>query len=612
MPIWLRSAHSSKSSLNKPSSVVSRLIPREFIDNLLAQINIVETIEQHVSLKKAGNNFVARCPFHDEKTPSFSVSPDKQIYYCFGCGKGGNAISFVMDFEHLSFPETIELLANQAGLTVPRIQVQAQNQSTSQSQAKQQLDDYSLLEQVNRFYRQQLRTHPEAQLAIDYLKNRGLDGAIAKKFQLGFAPPGWHQLEKKFREPQQQKTLINLGLLIESEKNPGQRYDRYRNRITFPIRNYRGRIVGFGGRVVSADAQPKYLNSPESALFKKNRELYGLYETLQNHRKPEKIIVVEGYMDVVALAQFGIDYAVATLGTATTQAHIQLLARYSKQLIFSFDGDTAGRAAAWRALTHCLGTNLDGLHIQFLFLPDGEDPDSLIRKIGLSGFEQNLAEATDLADYCFEHLQQTHNISSMHGRSALLKSSHSLFAHIPNSAFREMMLNRLAQVVRIDVHRLTQMLKTGVKNDPIATVSQPTRLPIQQLAFALLVQNPQIATEAEIRPLRAKLVTAGHLRLAELIELTEKTPQINTAHLLEYWRDNESFPKISQLANFKHHVPETGIKSEIHALLMRLIKQHAEQQIQQLMQNISRPDISPEVRRQLQQELQSMIETTKR
>jgi len=373
-------------------------IPQHFIDDLLTRIDIVEVIDHRVPLKKAGHEYKACCPFHGEKTPSFTVSQVKQFYHCFGCGEHGNAISFLMDYEHMDFVEAIEALAHGAGIEVPR------EAGTDQAPQSSNQAAYDLLEQTAQYYQQQLRDHAEAQRAVDYLKERGLTGEVAARFGIGFAPPGWDNLTRALGNDKKiQQELLNTGLVIERNDSSGI-YDRFRDRIQFPIHDRRGRTIGFGGRVINKDDTPKYLNSPETPVFHKGRELYGLYEARKAMRKLVRILVVEGYMDVVALAQFDINYAVATLGTATTHDHLETLFRTVPEIIFCFDGDRAGRQAAWRALENTLPVLRDGRAARFLFLPDGEDPDSQVRKTGKTGFEAAMDQATHLSDFFFDQL----------------------------------------------------------------------------------------------------------------------------------------------------------------------------------------------------------------
>ena len=385
------------------------LIAQSFIDDLLNRSDIVEVVSSRVQLKKSGKNYTACCPFHQEKTPSFTVSQEKQFYYCFGCGAGGNALGFIMDHDHLEFPEAVEELASRAGVEVER---EASSGGPRQPRQPANSPLYDLLSAASDYYRGALRNHPQRDAAVNYLKQRGVSGIIARDFALGFAPPGWDNLSKQLGgDNLQQQALIEAGLLVENAETK-RRYDRFRDRIMFPIHDSRGRIVGFGGRVLGDD-KPKYLNSPETAVFHKGQELYGLYEARKHNRQLSEIIVVEGYMDVIALAQQGLRNAVATLGTATSEEHIKRLFRVVPNILFCFDGDNAGRKAAWRALEATLGNLKDGLQARFLFVPEGEDPDSLIRSEGLEAFQARIAQqAVPLTAYFFTHLRETINQDS--------------------------------------------------------------------------------------------------------------------------------------------------------------------------------------------------------
>ncbi|NAX39732.1 DNA primase, partial [Vibrio sp. V26_P1S5P106] len=395
-------------------------IPRSFIDDLLARLDIVDIIDARVKLKKKGKNYSACCPFHNEKTPSFSVSQEKQFYHCFGCGVHGNAIDFLMEYERLEFPEAIEELASSLGLEVPREERPGGpfNKQAPRTNSEEKRTLYDLMGSIAQFYRQQLKA-PTSRQAIEYLKNRGLSGEIVQKFGIGYVADEWDLIRKNFGQSRQnQEMLVTGGMLIENDK--GNRYDRFRGRIMFPIRDRRGRVIGFGGRVIG-DGTPKYLNSPETPIFHKGKELYGLYEVLEAYREPEQILVVEGYMDVVALAQYGVDYSVASLGTSTTGDHLQLLFRQTNTVVCCYDGDRAGREAAWRALENALGYLKTGNILKFLFLPDGEDPDSYIRTQGKERFEQAIKEAKPLSSYLFDNLIDSYNINlgTVEGKSTL-------------------------------------------------------------------------------------------------------------------------------------------------------------------------------------------------
>ncbi len=441
------------------------LIPQSFIDDLLNRSDIVEVIGSRIQLKKAGKNYTARCPFHNEKTPSFSVSPDKQFYYCFGCGAGGNALGFIMDHDHLDFPQAVEDLARRAGLEVPH------EDSGRSHKPRQPVDSplYPLLAAASDYYRQALKSHPARKAAVEYLKGRGLSGVIARDFGLGFAPPGWDNLLKHLGgDALQQKAMIDAGLLIENADN-GKRYDRFRDRVMFPIRDSRGRVIAFGGRVLGDD-KPKYLNSPETPVFHKGQELYGLFEARQSNRNLDEIMVVEGYMDVIALAQQGLRNAVATLGTATSEEHLKRLFRLVPSVLFCFDGDPAGRKAAWRALEATLPSLQDGRRARFLFLPEGEDPDSLVRAEGTDAFRARInQQAQPLADYFFQQLSEEADPRSLEGKAHLATLAAPLIEKIPGTNLRTLMRQRLAELTGLTGEALQTMAAPVTDANPTAT-----------------------------------------------------------------------------------------------------------------------------------------------
>jgi len=394
------------------------MIPNDFIQTLLGRVDIVEVVDRHVPLKKAGANYQACCPFHSEKSPSFTVSPTKQFYHCFGCGAHGTAIGFLMEHAGKTFPEAVEELARDAGLAVPR------EERPGDAQRREEAGDLSaVLLTAAKYYRAALRDAPQA---IDYLKGRGLTGAIAGRFGVGYAPDAWQPLSGHVPDYADAR-LEQAGLVVSGEG--GKRYDRFRDRIMFPIHDSRGRVIGFGGRVLG-QGEPKYLNSPETAVFSKGRELYGLYLARNAIRDASRVVVVEGYMDVVALAQHGIEYAVATLGTSTTPTHAQKLFRLADSVVFCFDGDAAGRKAAWRALENTLPVLQDGKDARFLFLPDGEDPDDFVRARGRTAFEAALSQATPASEYLLGELSVRHPPDTAEGRAALLAAARPLLAQI--------------------------------------------------------------------------------------------------------------------------------------------------------------------------------------
>ncbi|MBE7373231.1 DNA primase [Pseudomonas lopnurensis] len=429
------------------------LIPQSFIDDLLNRSDIVEVVGSRIQLKKTGKNYSALCPFHKEKTPSFSVSPDKQFYYCFGCGAGGNALGFVMDHDQLDFPQAVEELAKRAGMEVPH------EDSGRRHKPRQPVDSplYPLLAAAAEYYRQALKSHPTRKAAVEYLKGRGLSGVIARDFGLGFAPPGWDNLLKHLGgDPLQHKAMIDAGLLIENAEN-GKRYDRFRDRVMFPIRDSRGRVIAFGGRVLGDD-KPKYLNSPETPVFHKGQELYGLFEARQANRDLDEIMVVEGYMDVIALAQQGLRNAVATLGTATSEEHLKRLFRIVPSVLFCFDGDAAGRKAAWRALEATLPNLQDGRRARFLFLPDGEDPDTLVRAEGTDAFRARIQQQSQpLADYFFQQLSEEADPRSLEGKAHLATLAAPLIEKIPGANLRALMRQRLTELTGLNGEALQQM-----------------------------------------------------------------------------------------------------------------------------------------------------------
>ncbi len=468
-------------------------IPQDFIDELLNRVDIVDVIDSRVKLKKTGKNYSACCPFHKEKTPSFSVSPDKQFYYCFGCGASGTSIGFLMEYEHLGFIDAVENLASHAGLSVPK-------EAVSKGPEKAEKNLYTLVERAQKYYEAQLAEHPARGEAVSYLKNRGLTGVIAKRFGVGFAPPGWDNLLKKFGlNDLDRKLLAEAGLTIDNPES-GKTYDRFRHRIMFPIIDVRGRVIGFGGRILSSASEPqrpdgknkgagpKYLNSPETPIFHKGRELYGLYHALQNNRKLERLLVVEGYMDVIALAQYGIENAVATLGTACGEDHLRLAFRFTSNIVFCFDGDNAGRKAAKRALENALPAMTDGRQITFLFLPEGQDPDSLVRQVGAERFNVQLQEAMPLETFFFEAVAEGIDIRTMDGRARMSKMAAPLLHRLPPGVFRELMFDALAK-------------RTGLSLDVLQElVSEPARLTEPPPKTESTTENSTTKTEpAEIR-----------------------------------------------------------------------------------------------------------------
>jgi DNA primase len=460
------------------------MIPNDFIQTLLARVDIVDVVDRHVPLKKAGANFVACCPFHSEKTPSFTVSQTKQFYHCFGCGAHGTAIGFLMEHAGKSFPDAVEELARDVGLQVPRIERPGETERREQAQ-----DLSALLLTAAKFYRAQLK---EAPRAIEYLKHRGLTGAIAAHFGIGYAPDAWQPLAAAFSD-YSDATLETAGLVIVAEG--GKRYDRFRDRVMFPIHDSRGQIIGFGGRVLAA-GEPKYLNSPETPLFLKGKELYGLYLARNAIREAGRVVVVEGYMDVVALAQHGVEYAVATLGTATTPAHAQKLFRLADSVVFCFDGDAAGRKAAWRALENTLPVLVDGKDAAFLFLPDGEDPDDFIRKRGKAAFEAALERAVPLSEFMLAELTREHAPTSAEGRAALVAAARPLLAQMTAPVLTALLRRRLGELTGLPETELRALLSArDGRNDRRAPSATVRGLPKNAVRATNARQAPSLARE---------------------------------------------------------------------------------------------------------------------
>ncbi|MDX1901798.1 MAG: DNA primase [Gammaproteobacteria bacterium] len=539
-------------------------IPREFIQEVLTRIDIVELIDARVPLqKKSAQNFFACCPFHTEKSASFSVSHSKQFYHCFGCGAHGNAIDFLMQYDRLNFPEAVEALAKTAGLEVPHTETHATKKTIAP-------DLYTLLEKIAGFYQQTLRKHLPA---IDYLKKRGLTGEIAKTFGIGYAPNGWDNLLKAFTASRQH--LHEVGMLIQKEDQ--HYHDRFRDRIMFPIRDRRGRIIGFGGRVIH-QGEPKYLNSPETPLFHKGRELYGLYEAQQANRTLKYILIVEGYMDVIALFQHGVTYAVATMGTATTANHIQRLFRYTNEIIFCFDGDNAGRTAAWRALQTAFPLAQDGKQMRFMFLPDGDDPDSFIRRQGRETFETKIQEAQTLSQFFFHALSTQVDLSHLDGRAHLAKLAMEHIQQLPEGIFKTFMLDELAKRTRINTTQF-QPKKTQQKNILQPTQSRPTTQ--LRRVIMLLLQQPTLAQHIQL-PLPDFDQRGGDI-LKTLLDRIQSNPKITTGALLEQWRDQTDYASLVKLAATEHMIPEEGIEEEFKGAISRLRLQSQKQHISKLL-----------------------------
>ena len=567
---------------------MSGLIPQPFIDELLSRTDLVELIDSYIPLKKRGNSHVACCPFHNEKSPSFNVVARKQFYHCFGCGASGNVISFVMNYLHQGFPEAIETLASRLGLTVPK---EGSNEKNNVAN-----DLYKLLNEITGFYQKKLKY--DGQEAIHYLKNRGLSGAIAKLYQLGFAPEGWHHLEKSFARSRNE--LITTGMLVKTDD--GKIYDRYRNRIMFPIHDRHGRIIGFGGRVLDATQKPKYLNSPETVIFQKSRELYGLHQILSQKKKPEFILVVEGYMDVIALAQHGVPNAVATLGTATSTFHLQLLSKHCQQVVFCFDGDAAGKQAAWRGLESSLSQLSTGLDVRFMFLPESHDPDSLIREEGKEAFLERFKNTLPLHRLLFDTLAKEIDLANPAGKTQLINAAKPLLEKIQESPYKQLMLDELSRITHIDTHRLTILLSSNSPEPRVIEQNSTIARSPLRIAVALLLQYPELyAPNAENIDISLFNDQEHHIFLKLLLQLNHN-PRANTASLIEGWRETPYFDAISKLAFWEHQVPEAALTKEFLDIILFLQKQSQELLIKQFI-NKSRQEGLSEVEKINLQEL---------
>ncbi|WP_188013351.1 DNA primase [Photobacterium damselae] len=575
-------------------------IPRSFIDDLISRYDIVDVIDSRVKLKKKGKNFGACCPFHNEKTPSFSVSQEKQFYHCFGCGAHGNVLDFVMEFDRLEFVEAIEELASQLGIEVPRENDNGSAPSGPRAAEKRNL--YDVMAHIAQFYQSQLRTD-EGQLAIDYLKGRGLSGEIVKKFAIGYVPDQWDLVRNRYgRDEASQQALVDMGMLIENDN--GRRYDRFRGRVMFPILDRRGRVIGFGGRVLG-NGTPKYLNSPETPIFHKGRELYGLHQVLETHREPERILVVEGYMDVVALAQFGVDYAVASLGTSTTSEHIQTLFRQTSTVVCCYDGDRAGREAAWRAMEQALPYLLDGRELKFMFLPDGEDPDTYIRQYGKEEFEHQVSSAMSLIDFMFNNLTEQANMETKEGRSKLMTLAKPLIEKVAGDTLREYLINQLGYNLRLPPDQIRLEIQRPQQEKPRLVQQNLKRTPMRDVV-ALLIQNPIFVNQLEFDTQAFEgIEVAGLNLLLTIVEKCRTNPNITTGQLLESWRGSKNEALLARLASWELPLSkdEDSTLDVFLDAMDNVIGQCVQQQIEKLQAKSSTVGLSVEEK----QELQSLL-----
>ena len=630
------------------------LIPQSFIDDLLNRTDIVDVVSSRVQMKKAGKNYTACCPFHKEKTPSFSVSPDKQFYYCFGCGAGGNALGFIMDHDNLDFPQAVEELAKAAGMEIPR------EESGRPHKPRQPTDSplYPLLTAAADFYRQALKGHPARKAAVDYLKGRGLTGEIARDFGLGFAPPGWDNLYKHLSsDTLQQKAMIDAGLLVENAET-GKRYDRFRDRVMFPIRDSRGRIIAFGGRVLGDD-KPKYLNSPETPVFHKGQELYGLFEARKFNRSLDEIIVVEGYMDVIALAQQGLRNAVATLGTATSEEHMKRLFRVVPSVLFCFDGDQAGRNAAWRALEATLPCLQDGRRARFLFLPEGEDPDTLVRSEGTDAFKARINQhAQPLADYFFQQLTEEADPRSLEGKAHMVTLAAPLIDKVPGANLRTLMRQRLTEITGLTHDMVSQLAQSapvkpqaqpaydpGIDYDAMPDYSdfqQPdVYIPQQEwtpkkpgaggkkwenkpwdkkgkrgaereqawvpvgvepptlTALRTLLHHPQLAKKVEDAGHFAAEDQTNNQLLIALVEAVQKNPKLSSIQLLSRWHGTEQGRLLQRLLEKEWLIDADNLEQQFFDTITSLSARQRERNLEQLLRKARQGELSTEEKNQL-------------
>ena len=553
---------------------MSGRIPHEFIEQVLARVDVVDIINQRVPLKKAGAEYKACCPFHSEKTPSFTVSPSKQFYHCFGCGAHGTAIGFLIDYEHLSLPEAVETLAQQAGLTMPKRGAEHVATHTPLLDA---------LSAAGQYFRRQLREHPQSEAARAYLQARGLDGETAKRFGIGFAPPGFDNIRAGLGQRYTVDVLERCGLLIGRQDRSGH-YDRFRARIMFPIRDRLGKVIGFGGRVISPDDQPKYLNSPETPVYRKGEALYGFYEARQATRDLHQLLVVEGYMDVISLAQFGITDVVAALGTAATEQQIQRLFRTVPKVVFCFDGDRAGRDAAWRALQNTLPVLGAGNEARFLFLPDGDDPDTLVRGQGVQALRDLQATAVTATDFLFQRLMAPLDLDTLEGRGALAKAAKALIGHVRDAMLRELMLNRLNELTGLSVAGLSAALPAApplVRHQPQRVSTEGAPRSAVRVAIGLLLNQPSLAELAGNVEDLAELRVKGIHWLIELLDVCRDHPAITPAALLERYREQGAFKALADAQARTQIASQDSAKAEfshrINELHVMLIKQQLTQ-----------------------------------
>ena len=587
------------------------LIPQTFIDELIARADIVEIIGLRVPLKKAGREYRACCPFHNEKTPSFWVSPDKQFYHCFGCGAHGTVLKFLMEHDRMAFPEAVEELAERLGLEVPR---EAGSAAGNTKRAEEPL--YELMGRVAKFFADTLARDARARA---YIERRGLEAATLEQFEIGYAPNSWNEVLRRFGTGEtERRALLDLGLIIERERGQireGDRhYDRFRDRIMFPIRDVRGRVIAFGGRIIE-QGEPKYLNSPETALFHKGRELYGLYETRRTRSNLKRLLIVEGYMDAVRLHQAGINYAVATLGTATTPEHFKRIFRLVTEVVFAFDGDRAGRAAAWRALQHALPEAREGREIRFLFLPEGHDPDSLVGEEGREAFEKRLDSTLPLSEYLVSELQGQADLSHADGRARFAELARPLLVRLTEGVYRELVLKRIAGSLGIARERLEELMdlapppsvRPGGDSNSAAQVRTRTsggRGSLVRQAVARLVRFPAMAQQVTLEE-RAALEAceeAGIDLLRQLLDDLREHPLQIPAQVIERWADKPGGDFLPKLLHREEVVADEAVAAqELHGALAKLADTVSVQRLKVLEEKSRWTRLSPEELKEFQE-----------
>jgi DNA primase len=584
------------------------MIPQEFIQSLLGRVDIVDVVDRHVKLKKAGTNFQACCPFHNEKTPSFTVSPTKQFYHCFGCGAHGNAIGFLMEYSGLPYPEAIRSLAETVGMPVPETRAPGYKPASSEAPGltARMMDALA-------YYRAQLK---KSKAAIDYLKGRGLSGEIAARYGLGFAPDGWQNLEAVFPD-YNTAPLKDTGLVIDSEPGEDQperksrRYDRFRNRVMFPILDARGNVIGFGGRIIGA-GEPKYLNSPETPLFEKGRELYGLYQARRAIRDTHRVIVVEGYMDVVALAQHGVENAVATLGTATTPIHVGKLLKMAENVVFCFDGDAAGRKAAWRALEISLPVLTDGKAVSFLFLPAEDDPDTYVRRLGKKAFDDAVAQAKPLSQFLFSDLAARVDMATEEGRARFLAQAKPLLAQIEAPALGAMLRRRLAELAQLGADEIDQLVPSRARE------RGPTRAPARTMRKAMLSPELQLLGRVLTRPDQAAYIPDDVLAgagpeaaaLRAVVEFFRRSPQNTLGQASAYFDATEHAARITEALNEpllkQAESPDFDLAGEVGDLVETLRNERLARRGAELMRLVASGQASAEEKAEFEQHLATL------